>query len=93
MRQFLIFFYKNNIPPKEVLINFSLDEKETISSIIEKDRGYKVNIRKPERGKKLLLLKMVKENIKATLKNNVTNDQVVLKKLSVNSNYQTFRTK
>lgn len=81
MRQFLIFFYKNNIPPKEVLINFSLDEKETITSIIAKDRGYKVTIRKPKRGKKLLLLKMVKENIRATLKNNITNDQVVLKKL------------
>ena len=81
MRQFLIFFYKNNIPPKEVLINFSLDEKETITSIIAKDRGYKVNIRKPKRGKKLLLLKMVKENIKASIKNNVTNDQAVLKKL------------
>ena len=48
MRQFLIFFYKNNIPPKEVLINFSLDDKETITSIIAKDRGYKVNIRKPK---------------------------------------------
>ena len=34
--QFLIFFYKNNNPPKEILINFDLDQSEIISSIISK---------------------------------------------------------
>ena len=36
MRQFLIFFYKNNNPPKEILINFDLDQPKIISSIISK---------------------------------------------------------
>ena len=40
MRQFLIFFYKNNNPPKEVLINFDLDQPKIISSIISKKNNY-----------------------------------------------------
>ena len=50
--QFLIFFYKNNNPPKEILINFDLDQSEIISSIISKKTNYLVDIRNPKKGKK-----------------------------------------
>ena len=79
MRQFLIFFYKNNNPPKEVLINFDLDQPKIISSIISKKNNYSVVIKNPKRGKKLELMKMVKENIKSNLNNNSINDQNTLK--------------
>ena len=52
MRQFLIFFYKNNNPPKEILINFDLDQPKIISSIISKKNNYSVVIKNPKRGKK-----------------------------------------
>ena len=51
--QFLIFFYKNNNPPKEILINFDLDQSEIISSIISKKTNYLVDIRNPKKGKNL----------------------------------------
>ena len=51
--QFFIFFYKNNNPPKEILINFDLDQSEIISSIISKKTNYLVDIRNPKKGKNL----------------------------------------
>ena len=81
MRQFLIFFYKNNNPPKEVLINFDLDQPKIISSIISKKNNYSVVIKNPKRGKKLELMKMVKENIKSNLNNKSINDQNTLKQI------------
>ena len=51
MSQFLIFFYKNNNPPKEVLINFDLDQPEIIRSIISNKAKLTVVIKNPKRGK------------------------------------------
>ncbi len=90
MSQFLIFFYKNNNPPKEILINFSLDQKKIISSIISKKANYSVEIKNPKRGKKLELIKMVKENIKSNLFNGNINDQNTLKLIKKKLNLLNF---
>ena len=75
----LIFFYKNNNPPKEVLVNFDLDQPEIIRSIISNKAKLTVSIRNPKKGKKLELMNMVKENIKSNLSNHRLNDQKTLK--------------
>ena len=79
MTQFLIFFYKNNNPPKEILVNFSLDQIKIITSIISKKADNLVTIRNPQRGKKLELINMVKENVQSNLNNHKMNDQNTLK--------------
>ena len=88
--QFLIFFYKNNNPPKEILINFDLDQSEIISSIISKKTNYLVDIRNPKKGKKLELLNMVKENIKSNLLNQSMGDQNTLKLIKKKLNLLNF---
>ena len=49
---FSFFFYKNNNPPKEILINFNLDQPEIVKSILSKKANFLVLIRNPKRGKK-----------------------------------------
>ena len=65
LRQFLIFFYRRNHPPKEVLVNLELKNIEIIKKAISKKN---VEIKKPLKGKKLELMRIVGENIKATNK-------------------------
>ncbi len=65
--QFLIFFYKSNQVPKQILINFELKDTPIIKSIISKKTNTNVEIKKPKIGKKLELLKIVEENIKASI--------------------------
>ena len=90
MSQFLIFFYKNNSPPKEIFINFNLDQLEIIRSIISNESDNLVTIKKPVRGKKLELINMVKENIKSNLNNNQSNDQKTLKLIKKKLNLFNF---
>ncbi len=65
--QFLIFFYTSNQVPKQILINFELKDAPIIKSIISKKTNTNVEIKKPKIGKKLELLKIVEENIKASI--------------------------
>ncbi len=65
--QFLIFFYTSNQVPKQILINFELKDTPIIKSIISKRTNTNVEIKKPKIGKKLELLKIVEENIKASI--------------------------
>ena len=90
MSQFLIFFYKNNNPPKEVLVNFDLDQPEIIRSIISNKAKLTVSIRNPKKGKKLELMNMVKENIKSNLSNHRLNDQKTLKLIKKRLNLLNF---
>ena len=90
MSQFLVFFYKNNNPPKEILINFNLDQPEIVKSILSKKANFLVLIRNPKRGKKLELMNMVKENIKSNLNNNRLNDQNTLKLIKKRLNLLNF---
>lgn len=65
LTQFLIFYYTNNLPPNQILINQDLKEIKFIKSIIYQSSDIKVTIKRPKIGKKLELLKIVEENIKA----------------------------
>ncbi len=67
LRQFLIFFYKRNTPPEEILINFNLQNTELIKKVISPNKN--LEIRKPKKGKKLQLIKLVSDNILATDQN------------------------
>ena len=66
LRQFLIFFYKRNTPPSEILINFNLTNTELIKKVISPNRS--LEIKKPKKGKKLELMKLVSDNIQAAIK-------------------------
>ena len=50
LRQFLIFFYKRNTPPDEILINFDLKNTELIKEVISPNKS--LEIKKPKKGKK-----------------------------------------
>merc|ERR1711991_968588 len=45
LRQFLIFFYKRNTPPAEILINFDLKNTELIKRVISPSKS--LEIKKP----------------------------------------------
>ncbi len=82
LRQFLIFFYKRNTPPNEILINFHLKNTELIKKVISPDKN--LEIKKPKKGKKLELMKLVSDNILASSKDrqNINNNEpIVLKNL------------
>ena len=74
--QFLIFFYKNNLPPSQILVNIEIQSTQLVENIISKDK--KVEIRKPKKGKKLELMKMVQDNIKAMSQKKIQNEKLHL---------------
>jgi|TARA_B100000287_G_scaffold433411_1_gene495061 excinuclease ABC subunit C len=91
MQQFLTFFYKNNPAPNEILVNLDLKETKLIQKVISPTKS--VEIRTPKKGKKLELLKIVGENIKATNKdmfNKIDNNKKILNKLSKVLNLKNF---
>ena len=65
--QFLYFFYTNNNPPREILLNTKPLDIKILKSLISKDLDYKISIKIPVRGKKKMLLKMVEENVDSSL--------------------------
>ena len=89
LRQFLIFFYKRNTPPSEILINFNLKNTELIKKVISPNKN--LEIKKPKKGKKLELMKLVSDNIQAASKdkqNIKDNEPKVLKSI-----YEKFKLK
>ena len=69
--QFLYFFYSNNTPPKEIIVNKKpIDEKVLISLISNKFES-KISLKIPSKGKKLSILKMVEENVDASLEKKI----------------------
>ena len=89
LRQFLIFFYKRNNPPNEILINFDLKNTELIKKVISPNKN--LEIKKPKKGKKLELMKLVGDNILASSKDrqNISeNEPKVLKSI-----YEKFKLK
>jgi len=64
LRQFLIFFYKQNTAPDEILLNYHLKNTEIIKKVISPNKN--LQIKKPKKGKKLELMKLVNENILAS---------------------------
>ena len=89
LRQFLIFFYKRNTPPDEILINFNLKNTELIKEVISPNKS--LEIKKPKKGKKLELMKLVRDNIQASSKGNQNikdNEPEVLKSI-----YEKFKLK
>ena len=89
LRQFLIFFYQRNNPPDEILINFDLKNTELIKKVISPNKN--LEIKKPKKGKKLELMKLVGDNIIASSKDrqNISeNEPKVLKSI-----YEKFKLK
>ena len=89
LRQFLIFFYKRNTPPSEILVNFNLKNTELIKKVISPNKS--LEIKKPKKGKKLELMKLVSDNIQAASKdkqNIKDNEPKVLKSI-----YEKFKLK
>ena len=89
LRQFLIFFYKRNTPPSEILINFNLKNTELIKKVISPNKN--LEIKKPKKGKKLELMKLVSDNIQAASKdkqNIKDNEPKILKSI-----YEKFKLK
>jgi len=89
LRQFLVFFYKRNTPPDEILINFELKNTQLIKKVISPNKN--LEIKNPKKGKKLELMKLVSDNTLASNKDrqNITNNQPkVLKNL-----YERFKLK
>ena len=82
LRQFLIFFYTRNTPPDEILVNFQIKNTELIKKVISPNKG--LEIKKPKKGKKLELIKLVGDNILASNQNSqyINDDEhEILKKL------------
>ncbi len=75
LSQFLIIFYSSNLAPKIVYINQRIKKKITLSSILSKNKRFKVEIKVPSRGKKMSLLRMVESNIIASLKDKLKSEQ------------------
>ena len=89
LRQFLIFFYKRNTPPCEILINIDLKNTELIKGVISPNKS--LVIKKPKKGKKLELMKLVSDNIQASSKDKLNikdNEPKVLKRI-----YEKFKLK
>ena len=76
LRQFLIFFYSSNLPPKIIFINQRLSKSNLISKAINKKSGNKVLLKKPDRGKKLSLIQMAEQNIKISIGNKLKNKKI-----------------
>ncbi len=69
--QFLYFFYSENTPPKEILLNYKPHDIEILKSLISKKSDSKISIKIPSKGKKIMLLKMVEENVDASLEKKI----------------------
>lgn len=54
--------------PKLILVDYEVYEKELIEEMLSQKKGSKVTIRKPQRGDKVDLMEMVRENAKDMLK-------------------------
>ena len=89
LRQFLIFFYKRNTPPQEILLNFHLQNTELIKKIISPNKN--IEIKKPKKGKKLELIKLVSDNIGHQLKiDKISKKRPKVLKVFENLNLKTF---
>ncbi len=71
LSQFIIFFYRNNEPPREIFVNLDIKDRSLLQKIISPSK--KIEIKKPIKGKKYELLKMVQDNILATESENFQN--------------------
>ena len=69
--QFLYFFYSHNIPPKEIIVNKKPIDENVLISLISEKFGNKVSLKVPSKGKKLSILKMVEENVDASLEKKI----------------------
>ncbi len=71
LSQFIIFFYRNNEPPREIFVNINIKDNFLLQKIISPNK--KIEIKKPVKGKKYELLKMVQDNILAAESENFQN--------------------
>ena len=67
LSQFLYFFYTRNIPPKEIILNTKPIDINILQELISKKNNGNVSMKIPQKGKKRTLLKMVEENVDASL--------------------------
>ena len=65
--QFLYFFYTKNIPPREILLNKKPIDLKILEELISIKNNSIISLKIPQKGKKRMLLKMVEENVDATL--------------------------
>ncbi len=79
--QFLYFFYNNNVPPKEIYLNTKPRDIHILKSLFIEFKN-KVSIKIPIKGKKKMLLKMVEENVDASLEKK-TKDRLEMKSILV----------
>ena len=89
--QFIIFFYTSNIPPKIIYTNIKNEDLLLLNSAIIKKSNSKVVLRRPTRGKKLSLIKMVEQNILISIENKFNNQEKykrILKNLKSKFNLQ-----
>ena len=70
--QFLYFFYTKNNPPREIFLNIKPLDINILQSLFLKFKN-KVSIKIPVKGKKKMLLKMVEENVDASLEKKTKN--------------------
>lgn len=79
--QFLYFFYNKNVPPKEIYLNTKPRDIHILKSLFTEFKN-KVSIKVPIKGKKKMLLKMVEENVDASLEKK-TKDRLETKSILV----------
>jgi excinuclease ABC subunit C len=70
---FLGQFYQTRVPPKEILLNCKLRNSEILVEAIKKLHNVKTSIMTPERGNKLKLMQLAKENAQSHLEQHVKN--------------------
>jgi excinuclease ABC subunit C len=68
---FIAQFYQAHLPPGEILLNYQLAEQTLLEEALCLQAGYKVCLRKPQRGDKLALLDQAALNAKAALDRHV----------------------
>lgn len=73
----LIQFYKTNIYniPKAIYVADTFEGKEELSQYFSHKYGYKIQINVPQKGEKLALCNVARENAKENLKNYLSNHQ------------------
>jgi excinuclease ABC subunit C len=83
---FIAQYYMTRVAPKELLVNYAVDDKEWLESVLGEQSGYKVSIKHKVRGDRTKWLGMAALNAKNALTSRLSN------KKSLAGRYQSLRT-
>lgn len=71
---FLSWFYTKSTPPKEILVNYSVEDQKTLQDTLSIYAGHKVMIIHPQKGPRKQLLQQVETNAREALALKISGD-------------------